>query len=129
MENETTEGQVSPQEMPTFAALYAFIRDEYLHSRFEAVNDCWPLAARAALVKQYPNAKHPPLELTHAEGIVHGYMETLEADGVALISMYESRRGRMIEFDRSLRILNADEPPAQMQKRAPSLSNPAVGNW
>lgn len=101
--------------LPSFDDLYSFIRGEYLHSRFEGMNASWPNGV--------------PEGGTYAELIVRGYMDDLTATGAALIAPTESRRAKLVRFDRSLTITNPDAPPEEFRYRAGSLSNPMGGDW
>lgn len=86
------------------------MREWYLHSRFEGRDGVtgWP--------KDY------------SEEIVKHALEDLEKHGKSLIGMYESRTGKRIEFDADLRILNADEPPPQIQAFSVNLTRIYHGN-
>lgn len=88
-------------KMPTFDEMYAFLRERYLHSRFEGS------PSRNA----YPD--YPAIVTT-------SHLKDLEKDGVGSISSYESRTGQYVKYDNELRVLNPDEPPAQIQKTAPN---------
>lgn len=81
-----------------YDAVYLFIRDHYLNSRFEG----------SPMRREYPN--YPNL-------VVRSTIEQIGATGRGFISMYESRTGRVIIFDAALNILNTDEPPAQIQRK------------
>lgn len=96
--------------MPSFADLKAFLSEHYLHSRFgERDGAVWGL--------------------DYSDLVTQGAMQDLERYGVSRISPYESNRGRWIEFDRSLTVLNPDAPPAQIQRSAPNLTHIAGGGW
>lgn len=101
--------------MPTFAAVYSFLRDEYLNSRFEGRNAHWPNGV--------------PSGGSYSERVARSYLDELERDGVAGISHFESRRGKHVIFNRALRILNDDAPVVEIQYRAGSLAAPMAGNW
>lgn len=101
--------------MPTFDQVYEFIRNEYLNSRFEGMNSHWPKGVKGGG--------------SYSESIVRSYLDYLSKDGVAHISPFESRRGKHVAFDRSLRILNEDAPIVEKQYKAGSLSRPMSGNW
>lgn len=90
--------------LPTYDAMYEFIRDHYLHSRFEG----------SPHRKDYPN---------YPELVVRGSLEQLSQTGVGCISQYESRTGRVIFFDGFLTILNPDEPPAQIHHQSGHLTH------
>lgn len=97
--------------MPTLNAVYAFLRDEYLNSRFEGRNAHWPEGG------------------SYSEYVARGYVSALERDGIAGISHFESRRGKPVVFNRALRILNDDAPVVEIKYRAGSLASPMAGNW
>lgn len=101
--------------MPSFESLYAFIRDEYLNSRFEGRNAHWP--------------KGVPEGGTYSELIAKGYMDVVEKTGEGVISHFESRRGKYVRFNRALQIINPDSPVIEIKHKAGSLSNPMVGDW
>lgn len=84
--------------------LRAFLREWYLHSRFEGRDGAngWP--------KDYSDC------------VVKSTMHMLESFGVGRISMFESRTGKPIEFDEDLNILNADVPSPQIQAKSGSLT-------
>ena len=94
---------LAPESLPSTQALHAFLKDLYLHSRFEGRND-------AVWGEDY------------ADCVTRSTMEHLAQTGRSCVSMYESRTGRVISFDAGLNILNPDEPPAQIQARPGSLT-------
>jgi hypothetical protein len=98
-------------ENPTFEAMYAFLRERYLHSRFEGRNDNeqWKAAV--------------PKGITYSELVARSALEYLSEHGIGYISPYEAASGRTIKYDRSLTVLNPDEPPAQLGKKAPNLTH------
>ena len=96
-------------------AVYAFLREYYLHSRFEGKNAEWPNGI--------------PEGGTYAELVARSALEHLEKYGDGWISQYESRLGRVIHYDADLNILNPDEPPAQIQKKAGNLTHIYGGGW
>ena len=91
------------EQLPSQDALRAFLREYYLHSRFEGRDG-----------SVWGN--------DYSECVVRHAMEQLAQTGRSCISMYESRTGRVIFFDAKLNILNPDEPPAQIQARPGSLT-------
>lgn len=95
--------------MPTFEQMYAFLRERYLHSRFEGRNAEWPNGI--------------PEGGTYAESVARSSLQDLELHGVGFIGPYEAASGRAIKYDANLQILNPDEPPAQLGKRAPNLTH------
>lgn len=95
--------------MPSHAHLKAFLHEYYLHSRFEGAAGSW-----------CPS---------YADLVTTGSMEQLEHCGWGCVGIYESNRGRAIYFDRSLRILNPDEAPAQIQRQAPNLTHITGAAW
>ena len=102
-------GGVSAQPLPSFEQMYDFLRSYYLHSRFEGRNGEWP--------------KGCPEGGTYAEVVTRGHLEYLAEHGTGWISMYESRLGTAIKYDRTLTILNADAPPGQIQRQAGHLTH------
>ena len=90
--------------------LRAFLREWYLHSRFEGRDGA----------NGWPN--------DYSETIVQHDLEHLQKYGTSMISMYESRTGKPIRYDANLRILNADEPPPQIQAKSGSLTRIYHGN-
>lgn len=93
-----------------FEAVYKFLREHYLHSRFEGRNGSVWGADYSRLVAK-------------------GTFDHLAAVGSAWISPYESRLGRAIHFDVNLNILNPDEPPAQLEKKAGNLTHIYGAGW
>lgn len=89
---------------PAVADVYAFLRERYLHSRFEG----------SASVKDFPD---------YAQQVAQSSLEQLLQTGIGCISMYESNTGRVVWFDRALRVLNPDEAPAQIRARAGNLTH------
>ena len=92
-----------------FDAVYTFLREHYLHSRYEGRNAEWP--------------KGVPEGGTYAELVARGALENLEKYGNGWVGPYESRTGRVINYDADLNILNPDEPPAQIQRKAGHLTH------
>jgi hypothetical protein len=90
--------------MPTIESMYAFLRSRYLHSRFEGSES----------VKDFPD---------YAQTVANSSLDQLLQTGIGCISMYESNNGRDVWFDRSLTILNPDDPPAQIQAKAGNLTH------
>lgn len=90
--------------MPTFEEFYQFLKSYYLHSRFEARNtEGWGA------------------DYSHC--VAKSHFETLERDGVGLISMYESRTATVVKYNQQLEIINPDEPLGQIQKKAGRLTS------
>lgn len=90
--------------MPSLSALKSFLREYYLHSRFEGRDGrVWGD--------------------DYSDAVTRSTAEHLQATGISCIDMYDSNRGRVIWFDRALRVLNPDEPPAQIQARAGNLTH------
>lgn len=98
------------EDLPSFDDLYQFIKSNYLHSRFEG-RDNW-----------FPGVKY-------SDVVVQGYMDTLSKGENGLISHFESRSGKVIEFDKNLVILNPDVPPTEIPYRGGSITNPMSGIW
>lgn len=92
-----------------FDAVYTFLREHYLHSRYEGRNAEWP--------------KGVPEGGTYAELVARNALEHLEKYGDGMIGPYESRTGRAIHYDANLNILTPDEPPAQIQRKAGHLTH------
>lgn len=90
--------------MPSLSALKSFLREYYLHSRFEGRDG-------QAWGDDYSDA------------VTRSTAEHLLATGISCVDMYDSNRGRVVWFDRALRVLNPDEPPAQIQARAGNLTH------
>ena len=88
--------------MPTESELHSFLRDWYLHSRFEGRNG-------AVWGNDYSMI------------VTRSAMEQLELHGVAWISRHESRTANPIKYDTNLKILNADAPPTEIARTTPSL--------
>lgn len=88
--------------MPTTKELKDFLREWYLHSRFEGRDgSSWGV--------------------NYSDSVVSSSLDQLRNTGVGMISMYESRTGKPIEFDAGLKILNEDAPPPQIQARPSSI--------
>jgi len=104
MTPKTEVGAGGEVALPSFADLKAFLCEYYLHSRFGDRDG-------AVWGRDYSDL------------VTRGAMEDLERYGVSRISPYESNRGRWIEFDHTLTVLNPDEAPAQIQRQAPHLTH------
>lgn len=89
-------------DLPTRDTLRAFLREWYLHSRFEGRDG-------VAWGANYSGV------------VVDSHMEQLDRYGETWISMYEARSGKPIKYDRTLKILNEDAPPPQIQRQAPNI--------
>lgn len=94
--------------MPSEGALYEFIRDEYLHSRLEGRDSIWPNGV--------------PGGGTYSNYVMRRHYEDLQQTGMGTISHYESRRGKVVYYDRTLKIINPDAPHVEIRRRAP-------GDW
>ncbi|WP_341667377.1 hypothetical protein [Alcaligenes sp. SDU_A2] len=88
--------------MPRKENIRALLKEWYLHSRFEGRDG-------------------PVWGANYSTLIVESVSRDLESYGVSGISMYESRTGKPIKFGRNLSILNADEPPPQIQRKPASI--------
>lgn len=88
--------------LPTRDELREFLREWYLHSRFEGRDG-------------------PAWGPDYSGTVVESKLEQLGLYGEAGISMYESRTGKPIKFNGKLEIMNADAPPPQIQRQAPSI--------
>lgn len=97
-------GQQKIETEYLFTSLYNFLRENYLHSRFEG----------SLNRKDFPD--YPKL-------VTQSSMDQLRETGIGFISMYESRSGRVIIFNADLNILNPDEPPAQIQRTPGRLTH------
>jgi hypothetical protein len=96
--------------MPSFEAVKTFLREYYLHSRFEGRDgDVWGR--------------------DYSDVVTRSTMESLQDHALSCVSQYDCNRGRVVWFDRSLTVLNPDEAPAQIHKRPGSLSAPMAGDW
>jgi len=90
--------------MPSFEATKAFLREYYLHSRFEG-RDCpawWP---------------------NYSDTVTRSRLEDLSKCAITCVSMYDCNRGRAVWFGRALTVLNPDEAPAQIQKHPGNLTH------
>jgi len=90
--------------MPSTAALKSFLREYYLHSRFEG--------------RDGPVWGHD-----YSEAVTASTADALKETGICCIDMYDCNRGRVVWFDRSLTVLNPDEAPAQIKARAGNLTH------
>lgn len=88
--------------MPSTDEMRAFLREWYLHSRFEGRDG-------------------PAWGGDYSGIVVMSHLDELKRNGHGWISMYESRTGKPIKYDATLSILNADVPPPQIQRVAPSI--------
>lgn len=89
--------------MPTYEELYEFLKSYYLHSRFEGRNSQgW--------------------DADYSHCVAKSAYEYLQLHGTGWISMYESRTATAIKYNQQLEILNLDEPPGQIQKKAGRLT-------
>lgn len=87
-----------------FDQVYEFLRENYLHSRFEGRNG-----------STWGN--------DYSRVVAQGTFDNLAQYGTAWISIFECRHGRAIHFDANLNILNPDEPPAQIQRTPGNLTH------
>ena len=94
--------------MPNFDEMYAFLSEHYLHSRFAGRdgND-W-------------NGKDG---IAYSHSVCNSAIASLQAGNAGLISHFEAASGRLIKYDQALTILNKDEPPAQLGKKAGNLTH------
>lgn len=90
--------------MPSFEATKAFLREYYLHSRFEG--------------------RDGPVWGHDYSGLVtRSSLEHLTMHAITCVSMYDCNRGRAVWFGRSLTVLNPDEAPAQIQRQPGNLTH------
>lgn len=90
--------------MPPFDALKAFLVEYYLYSRFQGRDG-------------------PVWGASYSDVVTESSMDALQVRGLACVSKYDSNRGRVIWFDRSLMVLNPDEAPAQIQHKPGNLTH------
>jgi hypothetical protein len=90
--------------MPSFEATKTFLREYYLHSRFEG--------------RDGPAWGHH-----YSDVVTRSRLEDLSKHAITCVSMYDCNRGRAVWFDRALTVLNPDESPAQIQKKPGNLSH------
>lgn len=90
--------------LPPFDALKAFLVEYYLYSRFQGRDG-------------------PIWGANYSDVVTASSMKALQERGLTCVSMYDSNRGRVIWFDRSLTVLNPDEAPAQIQRKAGNLTH------
>lgn len=90
--------------MPSSEQLKSFLVEYYLHSRFQGRDG-------------------PVWGANYSDGVTAIRLQQLHKRGITCVSIYESNRGRVIWFDRSLTILNPDEAPAQIQRIAGNLTH------
>lgn len=100
--------------MITFEDVYQFLKDNYLHSRFEGNNINWPNGV--------------PEGGSYSELVARNCLDRLLTEGKDNISHFESRSGKPIHFNDKLEILNPDSPPIEIKHKSSSLTN-ANGNW
>ncbi|KAF1045641.1 hypothetical protein [Xylophilus sp.] len=90
--------------MPSFEAAKDFLREFYLHSRFEGRDgEVWGR--------------------DYSDIVTRSTVESLEKHALACVSQYDCNRGRVVWFDRSLTVLNPDEAPAQIQRVPGNLTH------
>lgn len=98
--------ELSDENLPTFDQMYAFLREHYLHSRFEGRDTpAWNFQGR------YPDI------------ITRAALNTLKQTGVGFIGPYEAASGRVIKYDAKLNVLNPDAPREQLGKQSPNLTH------
>jgi hypothetical protein len=90
--------------MPSAEQLKTFLREYYLHSRFEGRDS-------------------PVWGNDYSDVVTESTRQSLEGRGITCVSMYDCNRGRAVWFDRSLTVLNPDEAPAQVQKQPGNLTH------
>jgi hypothetical protein len=90
--------------MPTHEQVKTFLREYYLHSRFEGRDG-------------------PVWGNDYSDIVTKSTLESLLEHGITCVIMYDCNRGRAVWFDRSLTVLNPDEAPAQVQKRPENLTH------
>ncbi len=90
--------------MPSFEAVKSFLREYYLHSRFEGRDG-------------------PVWGTRYSDVVTNGRLEDLEKYAVTCISQYDCNRGRVVWFGRSLMVLNPDEAPAQVERKPGNLTH------
>lgn len=89
MSKELALEPAQPIALPSYDALYAFIKAHYKHERFEG-------RSTEAYARGYSD---------YAERVVLGHMDWLERLGYSLISHHESNTSEMVIFDRLLQEL------------------------
>lgn len=90
--------------MPSFESTKAFLREYYLHSRFEGRDG-------------------PAWSRDYSDVVTRGKLEDLAIHRITCVSMYDCNRGRAVWFGRFLTALNPDESPAQIQKQPGNLTH------
>lgn len=90
--------------LPSFEATKSFLREYYLHSRFEGRDG--PIWGR-----------------DYSDVVTRSRLEYLARHAITCVSAYDCNRGRTVWFGRSLTVLNPDEAPAQIQKRPGNLTH------
>lgn len=91
-------------QMPSFEATKAFLREYYLHSRFEGRDG-------------------PAWGPDYSDTVTRSKLEDLSVCAITCVSMYDCNRGRAVWFGRSLTDLNPDEAPAQNQRKPGNLTH------
>lgn len=92
------------EDAKNFESVYGFLRENYLHSRFEGSGHC----------KDFPD---------YPERVTQSTIEQLSETGVGYISKFESRTGTTIIFDKHLNVINKDAPPEETQCKASHLTH------
>ena len=90
--------------MPSFEATKAFLREYYLHSRFEGRDG-------------------PVWGNDYSDVVTRSTLEHLSDNAITCVSAYDCNRGRTVWFGRALSVLNPDEAPAQIQKQPGNLTH------
>ncbi len=90
--------------MPSFEAVKSFLREYYLHSRFEGRDG-------------------PAWGGRYSDVVTHSTLEDLTQNAITCVSMYDCNRGRTVWFGRSLNVLNPDESPAQIERKPGNLTH------
>ncbi|WP_427183651.1 hypothetical protein ACL598_17755 [Bordetella bronchialis] len=90
--------------LPSFEATKSFLREYYLHSRFEGRDG-------------------PIWGNDYSDVVTRSTLEHLSQHAITCVSMYDCNRGRAVWFGRSLTVLNPDDAPAQIQKQPGNLTH------
>lgn len=90
--------------MPTHKALKSFLREYYLHSRFEGRDG-------------------PVWGNDYSDIVTTSTAESLQLNAISCVSMYDCNRGRAVWFGRDLTVLNPDDAPAQIQRQPGNLTH------
>lgn len=90
--------------LPSFEATKSFLREYYLHSRFEGRDG-------------------PAWGGRYSDVVTHTRLEDLKQHSITGVSMYDCNRGRAVWFGRSLNVLNPDQAPAQIERKPGNLTH------